>query len=112
MNKKLQNEKKPKKALLLILEIKCQKYQNFIKRENRKQETGKKQKKRSNHIIGKLTTILKVNKFSQRKRNKNLLDYEITLKTLEFVLNSLKKVQPDFLYSSMYIFPESNGKNS
>lgn len=63
MNKKLQNEKKPKKTLLLILEIKCQKYQNFIKRENRKQETGKKQKKRE---IEKLTTILKVNKFSQK----------------------------------------------
>ena len=66
MNKKLQNEKKPQKTLLLILEIKFQKYQNFIKREKRKQETGKKQEKRSNHIIGKLTTILKVNKFSQK----------------------------------------------
>ena len=41
--------------------------------------------------------------------NENLLDHDITLKILEFVLNLTEKVKPVFLLSTMYIFSESNG---
>ena len=37
-----------------------------------------------------------------------ILDHEITLKILEFILNSVEKVKPGFLLSSMCMFPESN----
>ena len=40
------------------------------------------------------------------------IDHEIKLKILEFILNSLKKVKPGFLLSSMCIFPETNGTKS
>ena len=40
------------------------------------------------------------------------IDHEINLKILEFILNSLKKVKPGFLLSSMCIFPETNGTKS
>ena len=40
------------------------------------------------------------------------LDHDITLKILEFVLNSIEKVKPGFLISSMCIFSESNGTKS
>ena len=36
---------------------------------------------------------------------------EITLKTLEFILNSIEKVKPGFLHSSMCMYPESKGQN-
>ena len=36
------------------------------------------------------------------------LDHEITLKILEFILNSIDKVKPTFLLSSMGMFPKSN----
>ena len=36
------------------------------------------------------------------------LDHEITLKILEFILNSIDKVKPAFLLSSMGMFPKSN----
>ena len=41
-----------------------------------------------------------------------ILDHEITLKILGFVLNSIEKVKPGFLLSSMCIFSESNGTKS
>ena len=40
------------------------------------------------------------------------INHEITLKILEFVLNSIEKVKPGFLLSSMCIFSESNGTKS
>ena len=36
------------------------------------------------------------------------LDHEIALKILEFILNSIEKVKPAFLLSSMDMFPEPN----
>ena len=39
------------------------------------------------------------------------IDHEITLKILEFILNSIKEIKPGFLFSSMCMFSESNGKN-
>ena len=36
------------------------------------------------------------------------LDHEVTLKNLEFILNSIEKVKPGFLLSSMCMFPKSN----
>ena len=38
-----------------------------------------------------------------------IIDHEITLKILEFILNSIEKVKPGFLLSSMSVFPESKG---
>ena len=35
-------------------------------------------------------------------------DHEIALKILEFILNSIDKVKPAFLLSSMGMFPKSN----
>ena len=46
-------------------------------------------------------------KFSQRD-----IDHEITLKILEFILNSIEKVKLSFLLSAMYMFSESNGTKS
>ena len=40
------------------------------------------------------------------------IHHEITLKILEFILNSIEKVKPGFLLSSMSIFSESNGTKS
>ena len=40
------------------------------------------------------------------------LDHEITLKILEFVLNSIEKVKPGFLLFSMCKLSESNGTKS
>ena len=41
------------------------------------------------------------------------VDHEITLKILEFILNSMKKVKSlSFLLSSMCMFPELNGTKS
>ena len=41
-----------------------------------------------------------------------VLDHEITLKILEFILNLIEKVKPGFLLSSMCMFPEMNGTKS
>ena len=41
-----------------------------------------------------------------------MLDHEITLKILEFILNSIEKVKLGFLLSLMCMFPESNGTKS
>ena len=41
-----------------------------------------------------------------------IIDYGITLKILEFVLNLVEKVKPGFSLPSMCIFPESNGAES
>ena len=41
-----------------------------------------------------------------------LVDHEITLKTLEFVLSSREKVKPGFLLFSICIFSESNWTKS
>ena len=40
-----------------------------------------------------------------------LLDHETTLEISEFVLNSIEKVKPGFLLSSMCIFSESNRRS-
>ena len=40
------------------------------------------------------------------------IDHEITLKMLEFVLNSIEKIKPGILLSSMCIFSDSNGTKS
>ena len=40
------------------------------------------------------------------------INHEITLKILEFVLNSIEKVKPGFLLSSMCRFSELNGTKS
>ena len=40
------------------------------------------------------------------------IDHDITLKILEFVLNSTEKVKHGVLLSSMCIFSESNGTKS
>ena len=40
------------------------------------------------------------------------MDHEFTLKILKFTLNSIEKVKPDFLLSSMGMFPESNRTKS
>lgn len=37
------------------------------------------------------------------------VDDEINLKILDFTLNSIEKTKPDFLLSTKYMFPESNG---
>ena len=44
--------------------------------------------------------------------NENLLDHEITLEILVFVLNLTEKVKSVFLLSTMCIFSESNGTKS
>ena len=41
-----------------------------------------------------------------------VVDHEITLKILEFILNSIEKVKPGFLLSSVRIFPEFNEAKS
>ena len=46
-----------------------------------------------------------------RSLNFEAKDDEITLKTLEFILNSIEKVKSGLLLSSMRMFPESNGTN-
>ena len=40
------------------------------------------------------------------------VDDEITLKILDFILNLIEKIKPDFLLSTKYMFPESNGTKS
>ena len=45
------------------------------------------------HVYNFLKTFIKVPKLSHLKV---LLDHEITLKMLEFVLNSIEKVKPGF----------------
>ena len=47
-----------------------------------------------------------------QNKSKTKLDHEIILKILEFVLNSIEKVKPGFLLSSMCIFSESNETKS
>ena len=42
----------------------------------------------------------------------SILDHEITLNILKFILNSVEKVKPGFLPSSEFMFPESNGTKS
>ena len=41
-------------------------------------------------------------------RRLSVIDHELTLKILEFILNLIEKVKPVFLLSSMRIFCESN----
>ena len=41
-----------------------------------------------------------------------IVDHEITLKILEFILNSIEKVKPGFSLSAMCMFLESNGTKS
>ena len=41
-----------------------------------------------------------------------LIDHEIALKILEFVFNSIEKVKPGFLLSSMCVFSETNRTKS
>ena len=41
-----------------------------------------------------------------------IIDHQITLKILEFVLNAIEKVKHVFLLSSMCVFPGSNGAKS
>ena len=52
--------------------------------------------------------------WNRRKMNHEICtrDHEITLKILEFILNSIEKLKPRFLLSSMCMFPESNGTKS
>ena len=42
----------------------------------------------------------------------SIIDHEITLKILEFILNAIEKVKLGFLLSSMCMSPESNGTKS
>ena len=38
----------------------------------------------------------------------DMIDHEINLKVLEFILNSIEKVKPGFLISSICMVPECN----
>ena len=42
----------------------------------------------------------------------DMIDHEITLKVLEFILISIEKVKPGFLLSSICMVSKSNGTKS
>ena len=51
-------------------------------------------------------------KVNPNSGNETKLDHEITLNVLESIINSIEKVKPGILLSSMCMFPESNGTKS
>ena len=71
-------------------------------------------------MFGSVCLVMEQIRFSLTKKAKNvsaifrpnLIDHEITLEILEFILNSIVKVKPGFLLSSECMFPESNGTKS
>ena len=57
-----------------------------------------------------LTAMPSISFFNLKISLASLINHETTLKILEFILSLIEKVNPGFLFSSMCMFPELNGK--